>query len=159
MPKKHSHPLDKLIEPVSITLGTLANNTGIIGTARVLLQDFVAVSIIGGAGIDNSTDANRTNGPIIFGIMRGNLSLVQLDEFLEAGELRASATNKEHTDRPVQILGAVGRGLETVWLRERMRLPTFQEDIGFNFWVWNPSAAMTTGQIFAGVFELFGRWL
>ncbi len=158
MPKKHTHPLDKLNHSESITLSTLAANTGIIGSARVLTQDYRAMSIVGCAGLDN---AIATNGPILYGLAVGNLSLVQIEEFLEDRANRSSSVpGNEFINRSVQILGSLGLSRETEWHQNtRIRLPTFQEDIGFNLWVYNISVALNSGTIAKFFFEFFGRWL
>ncbi len=158
MPKKHAHPLDILVELQSITVGTLASSTGIIGAPRTLLQDFVGIAVKGCVGADARTIGD---GPIIYGLMQGDMTLSELEEAIEADRLRsADITQEERSKRPYQILGALGDDHATDWHEmTKLRLPTFQEDVGFNTWVYNISDAQSTGSLIKFALQVFGRWL
>lgn len=158
MPKKHAHPLDILVERTSITIGTLAASTGILGAARVLLQDFVAVSL---KGVAAAEAAAIDDGPLMWGICQGNLTLTQLEEAIEADRvIQSDVAGEERSKRPYQILGVMGPSKETDWHEmTRIRLPTFQEDVGFNTFVYNAGDARTTGSLVKIFLQVFGRWL
>ncbi len=154
----NKHPMDKLVERQSITVGTLASSTGIIGTARVLLQDYVCKMIV---GVVAREAAAIDDGPIVFGIMQGNMTLTELEEAIEADiVIQSDIAGEERTKRPYQVLGAVGPSAETFWIEKAIvRLPTFQEDVGFNLFIYNAGDAATTGSLMKFWLQLFGRWL
>ncbi len=158
MPKKHAHPLDRLVELQSITVGALTASTGVVGSPRTLLQDFVGIAVKGCVGTDAGTIGD---GPIIYGMMQGDMTLTELEEALEADTLRsADITQSERSRRPYQILGALGDDHRTDWHdMTKLRLPTFQEDVGFNTWIFNISDQQTTGSLVKFALEIFGRWL
>ncbi len=158
MPKKHNHPLDRIVELQSITVGALASSTGIIGAPRVLLQDFVAVALKAAV-----TQEARTigDGALVWGMIQGDMTLTELEEAIESDTTRsADLTQSERDKRPYQILGVLGDDHATNWLpMEKLRLPTFQEDVGFNTFVYNFGDAQTTGSLVKLLLQLFGRWL
>lgn len=155
----HKHPLDKLTERSSIAVGALAASTGVIGAARVLLQDYRAVGVKIGATKENNTLAD---GAIIWGIMQGNMTLAELEAAIEADitALQGSVAGTEAVKRNYQILGCLG-GTEITQYEEmtKVRLPTFQEDVGFNTFLYNIGDAQTTGSILKLHLQFFGRWL
>ncbi len=159
MPRKHAHPLNKLSYQDSNGIATLAARTGILGLARILLQDFVGVSLQGSAAIPGLTVGD---GPLIFGICSADFTLVQIEQFLETVQLRKAETfSEEVMARGIQILGSVGDDRQSIWLDMiKLRIPTFQEDVGFRTFVYNASnQAFSTGAVFETQFLIFGRWL
>ncbi len=150
--------MDKLVELQSITVGALAASTGVIGAPRVLLQDYVCKMIV---GVVAQEAAALDDGPIVFGIMSGDMTLTELEEAIEADVVRsADVVGLERTKRPYQVLGAVGPTQATVWLEKaQIHLPTFQEDVGFNTFIYNAGDQATTGSLMKFWLQLFGRWL
>ncbi len=155
----NKHPMDKLVERQSITVGALAASTGVIGTARVLLQDYVCKMVV---GVVAQEAGAIDDAPIVFGIMQGNMTLAELEEAIEADIVSAQGNlaGEERTKRNYQVLGAVGPTIQTVWLEKAIiRLPTFQEDVGFNLFIYNAGDQATTGSLMKFWLQLFGRWL
>ncbi len=151
------HPLQQLPFDIGFTLGTLANNTGIINVPTASLQNYKAVSIHTGIGLK---DLTVDDGPLLFGIQDGELTLVELEQYLEdIPSDERNAPENERVQRPVQVLGTIGFRMETQNLRERVILPTFREGRGFTFWIYNFGVAMTTGAVVVLKGRFFGRWL
>ncbi len=160
MTKKHAHPLDKLSYQDSITIGTLAAKTGIIGAPRTLLQDYKAFSLQGSIVALGWSAADDEY--LIYGICSADLTLAQIEQYLEDPRVRkADTTGEEIMSRPIQILGLLDEDKRTDWHQLlRLRLPTFQEDVGFNWFVYNPStSAHDAGIIVSLQWLIFGRWL
>ncbi len=157
MTKKHVHPLDRIHIDSSQTMGTLAQNALLKFAATALLQDYRMVSVKGVVGLHGWTIAD---GPLLFGIAANDLLAAEIEETLETAILRSGdAIASEHKMRQVQVLGGLGNTRETIWIDERIRLKTFVEDLGFAFWVYNPSQALTTGSFLSISLQCFGRWL
>ncbi len=155
----HRHPLDKITERSSIPVGVLAASTGVIGTARVLLQDYRAVSVKICATKENHT---LQDGAVLWGIMQGNMTLAELEEAIEADitALQGSVSGTEAVGRNYQILGCLGNNAEIQYDEMvRVRLPTFQEDVGLNTFIYNIGDAQTTGSIMKLHLQFFGKWL
>ncbi len=158
MARKHVHPMDRLHARSSTALATLAAQTGILMGARALLQDYVMKKVKGMVSINN-VDAG--DPAVIFGLASGDLSLAEIEAYLELAILRqGDLPAAEINTRPIQLLCAVGPQQQTCWLDARIVLPTFQEDIGFVFFIYNPStSAFTTGAEVTAALDCFGRWL
>ncbi len=158
MPKKHAHPLDRVHMRSTVALATLAAQTGLLLGARTLTQDYVLKKVKGLIGVE----AQAADDPAtIVGMASADLSLAEIEQYMENGLLRVGdVVVAEMKERPIQILAAVGHGLETIWIEERIFLPTFQEDIGFVFFAYNPASnARATASDLVIALDGFGRWL
>ncbi len=160
MPKRHVHPLDRVIDLVAQTLGALATLTGLVGSGPAITQNFAAIMWQGGVGLTGWTTGE---GPLLYGIMDADLSLAELEEYLELnGPIRANQVpQSEKAKRPVQVIGIVGGPGDPVWHpKVQTRLPAFREDVGWAFWVYNMGpAALSTGSTFTWLGTMFGRWI
>ncbi len=156
MPDKHA--LDQLPTATTFTLATLATDTGMINTVATINQNYKAMSLHGAWGLSPLADGD---GPLLFGLADGELSLAEIEQYIEAAVTDArNAPNTEQVARPVQVLGALGKDKATIYLQgDRIRLPTFREDKGFSWWIYNLGIAMTTGSIVENRGRFFGRWL
>ncbi len=151
------HPLQQLPTAESFTLGTLGNNTGLIANNSSLVQNFKSVSIHESWGLNGLAAGD---GPILYGIQDGELTLAELEEYLEAAITDERDTPQaEQVQRPIQVLGSLGLRQETVFIRQKSILPTFRENRGFTHWIYNHGPAMTTGALVFVKGRFFGRWL
>jgi len=110
----------------------------------------------------NKENHTGTDGSVIWGIMQGNMTLAELEEAIEADitALQGSVAGTEATKRNYQILGNLGTDSLTVYEEmTKVRLPTFQEDVGFNTFIYNIGDAQTTGSLVKLHLQFFGRWL
>ncbi len=155
MPDKH--PLDQMPVTAGFTLATLAADTGLVVTNTTAEQNYKAVSLHAVWGIDI---LDAADGPLLFGVADGEISLAKLEEYLEALITDSlDIPQSEQVTRPVQVLGALGHDLKTVYQKDRILLPTFRENQGFVVWVYNGGIAMTTGSSIRMTGRFFGRWL
>ncbi len=151
------HPMNQLPVQAAFTLGTLAALTGLIVAKADILQNFKALTLHGVWGL---TSLTAGDGPLLFGIASAEWSLAEIEQYLEViVRDQRDATNNEQAARSVQVLGALGLRLETVYQREKVILPTFREGQGWNMWVYNRGIAMTTGALVKMSGRFFGRWL
>ncbi len=156
MPDKHA--LDQLPIDTSFTMATLAAGAGLINAVQSINQNFKAMSIHAVWGINPLADVD---GPFLFGLADGELSLAEIEEYLEGQPLDArKAPEVEQVARPVQVIGGLGIDVRTTYLSgTRVRLPTFREDKGFTWWIYNTGITMTTGSFAKMRGRFFGRWL
>ncbi len=163
MPK--SEPLDQVQVDHNITMGTLANDTGIVSSDANITQNYKAVSLHAVIAI-RVLDA--ADGPILYGLCPGEVSLAEIEQYLEsAPNSKRDTPEIDQVSIPVQVLGqltAVGiastlKGNAAEWIKERILLPTFRENQGWQFWVYNAGIAMTTGSSVILRGRYFGRWL
>ncbi len=155
MPDKH--PLDQFPTTAGFTMSTLAANTGLIQNNQSNIQNYKAVSVHECWSIVGLT---ADDGPFLFGIQDGELTLAELTEYLTAAPTdRRDTPQGEQVQRPVQVLGSLGFRLETVYVKERVILPTFFENRGFTHWIFNLGVTMTTGATARANGRFFGRWL
>ncbi len=142
----------------TFTLSTLNTNTGMIVATTAQTQNFKATSIRAAIGLAGLTEAS--DGPLLYGIAGSGISLAELEAYIESVPNTGQDTPAtEQVSRAVQALGAIGLRRETQWIVERVLLPTFREDVGHVFWVYNVGIAMTTGAIVEVRGRYFGRWL
>ncbi len=155
MPDKH--PLDQLTVRTAFALSTLAASTGLVNSIADINQNYKAVSM---HGVWSLTTLTAGDGPIMYGIADGEYSLAEIEQYLEATVVdKRDAPETEQVSRAVQVLGALGTDLQTVYSKDRVVLPTFREDKGFIAWVHNAGIAMTTGALLKFRGRFFGRWL
>ncbi len=151
------HPLDQLPTLASFTMATTAASTGLIVSAATNTQNYKAVSWHGSWGLTSLTEGD---GPLLFGLADGELTLVEIEEYLESIPITKMAAPKtEHVRRAVQVWGSIGKDNLTQYLTPRVVLPTFRETRGYIFWVYNTGIAMTTGALLKIRGRFFGRWL
>ncbi len=151
------HPLDQVPFGAAFTLLTLAADTGIISTITAAIQNFKATSMRASWGL---AGLSAGDGPLLIGIADGELSLAEIEEYLEAAVTNArESPQAENALRPVQVLDTIGFRKESLWVVERILLPTFRENVGFTLFVYNTGVNMTTGAAIEIRGRLFGRWL
>lgn len=153
-----------MINKTSITLGTLAKNTGIISASPALTRGGKVLSYSGQGGLNAFTEGD---GPLIWGIMSSDLSLAELESYLELeGPLSPSditAMEIASRGRFIRVLGALSaRNPEVDLQNHKMSGLKFSEasetTTAWSTWVYNPSAALTTGAILEIVERLFVAW-
>ncbi len=151
------HPMDQLPIANSQALSTLAANTGIVNLQATQTQNYKAATLRGVVGI---SDLTVGDGPFLWGISQGELSLTEIEEYLESVPVNnRQVPQVEHVQRAVQVIGAIGTDLISQWVQDRILLPTFREDVGFGIWIYNQGKTMTTGAQFRMRGRFFGRWL
>ncbi len=154
----HPHPLDQLPVTAGITVATLSLATGTIAAISLIVQNYKPVTFHGVISLTPLTDGD---GPLLFGFSQGSLTLAEIEEYLEAApDAKTQSPAVEQVQRPVQVLGALGTDMQTVFLREKIILPHFREDTGFVFWIYNAGAVVfTTGSTVKIRGRFFGRWI
>ncbi len=152
-----------IVEQSDISLGTLASKTGILDGINVAVTRggrFLSGSILG--GLSGFTEGE---GPIVWGIQNADLSLVELEEYLElAGPITPNdLVGKERVSRGKYIrrLGVLGPGVaqaQVSLINHPMSGLKFAETGettgGWEFWCYNLGAALTTG----ATFRVFASW-
>ncbi len=154
-------------EQATISLGTLAANTGILDTVNVPVTRGgrqLSVSILG--GLAGHTEGE---GPLIWGVQNANLSLVELEEYLELdGPITPNdLIGQERVSRGKYIrrLGALGPGVAQTQIQlfnhpmAGLRFSETGETTGgWEFWVYNLGSQLTTGSIFRVFASWFLEW-
>ncbi len=123
------------------------------------------ISLTGLAAVDALTAGE---GNFLYGISSADLSLAELEEYLELnGPLSESdivgmerATRGKH----LRVLGRLtpqGNGQQAADFLKNQTLSglLIPEDAGgFDFWIYNLGAALTTGSTFRVAMQAFARW-
>ncbi len=153
-----------VINKSSITLATLAKNTGIISPSPALTRGGKILSFSSHGGLNGAT---LGDGPLIHGVMSGDLTLAELEAFLELeGPLTpADVTAMEVASRgkKIRVLGSVSASNPEIAIDNRslsgLRFSEAAETTNaWNTWVYNPGAALTTGAILEQVERAFVEW-
>ncbi len=154
----HPHPLDQLPVVSNFTLATLNTGTGILNAIALIVQNFKAVSFHGVIGLMGLTAGD---GPLLYGISQGSLTLAEVTEYLTAApDSKTQSPAEEQVSRPVQVLGGLGGTDKTTdFIRAKVILPHFREDTGFTFWIFNIGIQMTTGATIRVRGRFFGKWI
>ncbi len=154
---------------ISITLGTLADNTVVFQASGITLtQDYWEKSFDWSAQL---RDLTAGEGPIWIGVADPELSVAEVLEALNAVPTSShDFPAVEHARRPVRVLGVFegavdGQSSINDGKRKRFRMPrnwTKRVPAGkqlTQFWAWNRSgAALTTGGIVQIHTTYYGNW-
>ncbi len=145
-----------VIGRTSVALATLATNTAILIGGPTMTRGGRCLSVRGGIGIHTITPGD---GPWIFGLVNGDFSLAELEEYLE---LNGPVTPNDTTAverasrgakvRTLGILRPSGDGsVAAEYLADRslsgFRFSESGEGPGWNWWLYNLGKAMSTGAI------------
>jgi len=156
MPHPHKAKLDRLSLQPAATISTLAAHTALSLGSRVPTQNFQAALYQG------ALDARGIAVGEVLALYVSDADLTQAE--VEAC-IEAVPTNErdnvplEASRRPVQLLGVITRE-QPLHLDTGNRLPKYREDIGLEFWIYNPSnAGMTTGAVASGQVWIYGRFV
>ncbi len=156
MPDKHKQKLDRTSTSVVATISTLAARTSLSLGTIVVTKNFQAALYQGALDARGMTDGET----LAVYVSNADLTQAQVEQCIEATPLHSrDADQMEASRRNVQYLGQLNlsRGLS---LNEGNRLPKYRENVGMQFWVYNPgNAAMTTGAVANGQIWVYGRWV
>ncbi len=164
MPHSTKQETGSVINKSSITIATLAKNTGIISASPALTRGGKMLSYSANGGLNGAT---LGDGPLIFGVMSGDLTLAELEAYLELeGPLTpADVTASEVASRGkrIRVLGTLSASNPEVALDNRkmsgLRFAEAAETTNaWNTWVYNPGAAFTTGATLELVERVFVEW-
>jgi len=157
-------------EQRSQAIGTLANNAGIlIGTKLAITKDFRMLKSQIYANYD--TLPTEEGSGLLFGLAAGVLSLAEIEEALENNGPLNPVGQVNFAMRPVWILGALeqpktatateGRVLNEnagAMIEVKPRW-TFQETLGWNFFVYNQGQTMTGNAVIRILVKNWGLFL
>ncbi len=153
-----------VINKSSITLGTLAKNTGILSQSPDVTRGGKMLSYSSQGGLNGFTSGD---GPILWGVCSSDLSLAELEAYLELeGPLSPSdIVNSEIASRGrnVRVLGALTFQRDWIDLHNhKMSGLKFAEASettgGWSTFAYNLGAALTTGAILEILERVFVEW-
>ncbi len=153
-----------VINKSSITLLTLAKNTGILSQSPDVTRGGKILSYSAQGGLNGLTSGN---GPILWGLCSSDLSLSELEEYLELeGPLSpADVVSQERASRGkvIRILGTLTFQRDWVDLHNhKMSGLKFAESGettgGWSTFVYNLGTALDTGGIFEILERAFVEW-
>ncbi len=153
------------MDKASITLGTLAANTGIISDGPAMTRGGGIISSTFLGGLRGHTEGE---GPVIWGLVRGDLTLAELEEFLELEGPGSPAdivgSERASRGRFIRLMGTLGPGVAECGVDLRntkmsgFRWAEGDEEGGWATFVYNLGAALTTGSFFEVLAKHFVRW-
>ncbi len=153
-----------VINKSSITLTTLAKNTGILSQAPDVTRGGKMLSYSANGGLNGFTSGD---GPLLWGVCSSDLSLAELEAYLELeGPLSPSdLTGSEIASRGknIRILGTLTFQRDAIELKNhKMSGLKFSEagetTGGWSTFVYNLGAALTTGAILEILERVFVEW-
>ncbi len=160
-PKKE---VGSVINKSSITLGTLAKNTGILSQSPDVTRDGKMLSYSANGGLNNFTSGE---GPVLWGVCSSDLSLAELEQYLELeGPLSpADLVGQERASRGknIRILGTLTFQRDSIELmNHKMSGLKFAESSettgGWSTFAYNLGAALTTGALIEILERVFVEW-
>ncbi len=149
----------------TVALGTLAARTGILLAGPTLTHGSTLLSTRGVASIHTLT---ASDGPWLFGYMSSDLTLAELEEYLELGgpvspsdivsterasrgkHIRTVGTIVPHGDGTVASLNLDNHSLKG------LKCP--EDSAGYTRWIYNLGNAMSTGATLLVADQVFLRW-
>ncbi len=153
------------MQTLATALGTLNNSTGILIAGPALTRGGRALSVVGSQSISILTPGD---GPFEFGIMAGDLTLTELEAYLELGgpltpsdRAAVEVASRGRYLRRLGILVPQGNGtVACTWMPNTslsgLRFSEAGEaQGGWDWWLYNQGRDLTTGsswQVSAGVF-------
>ena len=155
MPHAHKQKLDRISTPLDATISTLGARTPLALGTRTPTQNFQAALH---QGVINAR-GGAVGESLALIVANGDLTVTEIEEALEAVPTHGrDSIPLAQSRRDVQYIGQVGLE-QPAYIDTGNRLPMFREDVGWKFWVYNPTAAsMTTGMIVSGQIFTYGRW-
>ncbi len=160
-----------LWDDVSADLGTLTNRDAVViggkYDAGVLNQHFRIIKIDYFMGIKPSASLTFNNGPVLFGISRGDLAASEIEQAIEALPLDPQSTALEQSMRvviPLEVMtwsdAAVGEDTPPFITGSKTIRWTFIKDDGWTWWAYNMSAQnLETGTFINIIAKIFGVWV
>ncbi len=148
----------------TITLGTLADDTVILGSQLTLQQDISYKSCDVEISVRNQTPGE---GPVLVGLAAPQLTIVEIEEAVDAVPVsQQDYPAIEHARRPVRVIGSfpsitADELLSQGQYRRRIRLPMTCLNDGFlpTFFAYNRSGGpLTTGGIILINAKHYGTW-
>ncbi len=147
----------------AFTLGTLAaNDVASLSVESAIAEDFRLISMDWHVVWDSVATGDQN---IIFGIAAGGLSAAEIEEAVEANPVGAHDMPAiEQSMRPVWPLGifnhnADGSGSVLSKSGRTTIRWTMQNGVGWSWWVYNPTATLTTGSSLIILAKNFGVWV
>lgn len=149
----------------TVTVGTLANATGLISTHKVdasRLNGIQIEKIWHALGFKGHTVGE---GPILYGLAKNLGSITELKEFIEADPSGpANTAETEKTERNIFVMGFLPDVGEVAYgghmFRQRFPWKTIGEGGTLDFWIFSKAgSAMTTGMTVHSALVISGEWL
>ncbi len=163
-PKATTQETGSVINKSSITLGTLAKNTGILSAAPNVTRGGRILSYSAAGGLNGFTSGE---GPIMWGICSADLSLAELEAYLELeGPLSPSdlvGMEVASRGRNIRVLGTLTfQGDRIDMHNHKMSGLKFAEASettgGWNTFAYNLGTALTTGAFVEIHERVFVAW-
>ncbi len=141
-------------ENPTVALATLAQSTGILMNSPTMLRGGSILSIRGAIAIASLTAGD---GPFLFGVMGGDLTLAELEAYLElGGPVRPddlTVVEIQTRGRHIRQLGVIrpsGDGTQAILELTNVRTSALRfsesgEGSGWKWWIYNMGVTMTTG--------------
>lgn len=152
-------------EVTTSALATLATLTPLLVNGPTMTRGGGIISTRGALGVRSLT---ISDGPFIVGIANKDLTLAELEEYLEAfGPTHPDDTTlveRTSRGRKIRILGVVvpsGDGSQGAIHLSDLALSGLrftEETSGWSWWIYNLGKAMTSGAIFFIAMQSFVRW-
>ncbi len=153
-------------ESTTVALSTLTNATGILLAGPVMTEPGRMISSTIAAAI---RDLTAGDGPFLWGVASKNLSLSELEAYLEnAGPVRGDDNTKVEISsrgRLTRVLGVLapsGSGTQAIDFLRNFPLKGLswsEESAGWQWWVYNLGNTLTAGAFFHVVAQNFVSWL
>ncbi len=160
-----------VLEVRSFTIATLAARTGLVSSGPVVTRGGRNLSVTISGGIEGGTAGDPA---LVFGIMDGDLSLAELEAFLELNGplspalraeseiatrgkfIRTLGTLSVNSSNSKSIVDMINRSLSGLKFSESGE----GANAGWDWWIYNssPTTAMTTGGIFGFQARHFVEW-
>ncbi len=144
----------------------MALNAAAVMAGPVMTQGARLISITGNFNVSGLTVGE---GSFLFGIMSGDLSVSELEEYLELnGPLSSSdivGAERASRGRHIRVLGVLtphGNGAVASAFLKNVSLSGLlvpEDAAGYEFWIYNLSAALTTGSTFRVGTQIFAKWV
>ncbi len=169
MPNTRKDDTSSVQEVGTQTLGTLVASTGILIAGPTVTRGGTMLSVRGAMSVHDVTPGD---GPWLFGVMSSDLTLAQLEAYLEQGgpvsPADQSAREISSRGKRIRMLGlAVPMGDGSVageyMKNEKLSGLRFSESgevtgAGWTWWLYNRGKTMTTGSTWRLTTSSFCRW-
>ncbi len=165
IPKTLKENTGSVQQGTEVALGTLPLATGILLVSPVMVRGGSMISVRGSHVIRGLTAGD---GPFMIGVVNGDLSLAELEEYLETeGPTHPDDTTKVEIasrGRKVRTLGLAmptAEGKAAAFMMKDLPLKGLrfsEESAGWNWWLYNRGVAMTTGATWNVLSSVFVRW-
>ncbi len=162
--KKQKKEVGSVINKSSITLGTLAKNTGILSAAPAVTRGGKILSMSVGGGLNGFTSGE---GPLLYGMCSSDLALAELEAYLELeGPLSPTdivSSEVASRGKNVRILATLTFQRDAIDMHNHsmsgLKFAESGESTGaWTSWIYNLGAALTTGCIVELLERAFVEW-